>query len=92
MNGNICRGGGQDGGVGGGDLSNIEFAPFLNGGQLLKERICCSKSKFFNLRVDPFSGGFHILGKHTGSQESCSPLQMSKQHGGVLIHINTLKV
>ena len=31
----------------------FSFASFLNGGQLLKERICSCRSKFLSLRVDP---------------------------------------
>ena len=35
------------------------FSPFLNEDQLLKERICSSRSKFFPLRVYPFKQGFY---------------------------------
>ena len=44
------------------------FCPYSNGSQLVKGRICSSRSKFFPLRVD-----FHIEGPHfqTGVHESC---------------------
>lgn len=31
---------------------------------------------------DPFSEGLHILGKHTGSHESCNPCRMSEKKNG----------
>ena len=39
------------------------FASFLNGGQLLKERICSYRSKFFPLRVDTILEGVCCSGK-----------------------------
>ena len=33
--------------------SSTIFAPLLSGGQLLKERICSYRSKFFPIRIDP---------------------------------------
>ena len=33
------------------------FTSLLNGDQLLKERICSQRNKFFPVRVDPFSKG-----------------------------------
>ena len=57
--------------VSGGSNSVIFIFPFLlNRGQLLKERICSSRSKFFPLRVDLILEG-HI--KQTETYESCSP-------------------
>ena len=39
----------------GGTTVVFRFAAILNCGQLLKERICSHRSKFFPLRVDPIS-------------------------------------
>ena len=39
------------------------FASLLNGGQLIKERICSNRSKFFPLRVDPLLDGFILSGR-----------------------------
>ena len=39
------------------------FASLLNGAQLLMERICSSRSKFFSLRVDHIFKGLHCPGK-----------------------------
>ena len=36
-------------------------------GQLVKERICSSKYKFFPSRVDPIVEGLQLPGKQTGS-------------------------
>ena len=48
------------------------FASIFSGGQLLKERICSSRSKFFYLKVDPFEG-FHHQQKQMGIHKSCLP-------------------
>ena len=42
------------------------FAILLNGNQILKERICSSRSKFFPLRVDSLLEGLHppALSRH----------------------------
>ena len=50
------------------------FSSLINIGQLLKEIICSSRSKFFPLRVDPFLGGLCPPGKRTGNHGSCSLL------------------
>ena len=39
------------------------FGALLNRWQLLKERICFCRSKFFPLRVDPLLEGLHPPGK-----------------------------
>ena len=65
------------------------FAFFFNRGQLLKERICSSRSKFFPLRVDLLLKGFRCLWKQSGSHKSCSPLgKLVVKHQGVPIHLN----
>ena len=47
-------------------------ASLLNGSQLLKKRICSSRSKFFPLRVDSFSKRFGRPGKRTRAQKLSS--------------------
>ena len=42
----------------GNNSSIFIFASLLNGGQLLKKRICSCRSKFFPSRVDPFWMGY----------------------------------
>ena len=49
------------------------FASHLIRGQLLKERICFPRSKFFPVRVDLILKGLHCPGKGTGSHRSCFP-------------------
>ena len=48
VNGNTLRG-----------SNSIVFASFCTWGQLLKARICSSRSKFLPLKVDPISKSFH---------------------------------
>ena len=51
------------------------IASVLNGDQVLKERICSARSKFFLLRVDP---NFERLGqprKQMRSHKSCFSLE-----------------
>ena len=48
----------------------FSFASLLNRGQLSKERICSSKSKFYRLRVDPILELLHHPEKQKGSLES----------------------
>ena len=48
------------------------FSSLFSEGQLIKERICSSRSKVFLLRVDPFVEELH-LGKQTGSLKKLSP-------------------
>ena len=53
-----------------GSISVIFFLVFqLNGSQLLKERICSSRSKFFPLRVGSFLDVIFTTGKHMESQK-----------------------
>ena len=44
--------------------------------QLLKERICTTRCKFFPLRVDQIDGR-HRQGKHTRSHKSCFPVYIN---------------
>ena len=68
------------------------FASLLKWGQLIKERICSSRSKFLSFRVDPILEGVNCPGKQTGSHRSCFPLKMEEKHG-LPIHLNvSLKV
>ena len=45
------------------------FASLLNGDQLLKERICSSRSTFFPLREDPIWEGLVLSGLKRKSQK-----------------------
>ena len=56
------------------ELSNFIIASLFHADQLLKERICSQRSKFFPLRVDPFLKRLRCQGKHTGNHESCFSL------------------
>ena len=62
----------------------------LNGGQLIKDRICSSRSKFRSFRVDPILEGVNCPGKQTGCH-SCFPLKMEEKHG-LPIHLNVLLI
>ena len=44
------------------------FDSLLNGIQLLKDRLCCPKSIFFLIKVDPFLNRLH---QPAGSHQSC---------------------
>ena len=46
------------------------IASYINWGQLINERICSHRSKFFPLRVDPFMGRPRPPEKETGSHEN----------------------
>ena len=50
-------------------------ASHVNWGQLIKERICSSGSKFFPLRVDPTLERFSCPGRVIGSHKNCLPLK-----------------
>ena len=50
-------------------------ASHINGGHLIKVKICSHRSKFFPLRVDPILGRLCPPGKQTGSHENCLPLK-----------------
>ena len=63
------------------------FASLLNGGQLLKERICSCGSKFFPLREDPIFAGHYHPGTQIGSHKSCFPLQNGRKHEDETIHL-----
>ena len=49
--------------------------PTTSRGQLLKKRICSSRSKFFPLREDPILRRLRPPGKQTGSHDNCLPLK-----------------
>ena len=65
-------------------LSFSLLPPFLIRGQLLKERICSCRSKFFPLTVDPISEGLCHPGKKTRSYKSNLPLQKKKKKQEIL--------
>ena len=52
-----------------------QFASSLIRHQLLKKRICSSRSKFFSPRVDPILGRLRPPSKQTGRLENCLPLK-----------------
>ena len=65
----------------------IIFASFVNGGQLLKERICSQRSKFFPLRVDQLLE-LCSIGKQTELHEKLLNFaDMMEKHGGIYSHI-----
>ena len=59
-------------------------ASILNGGKLLKQRICSSRSKFLPLRVDPFWNGSVVQEKVT---EAVSLCKMAYKHVALPIHL-----
>ena len=63
------------------------FASHLIRGQLLKERICSSRSKFFPLRVDPFGRASSSREANRKSQKLI-PLakKLQNKHEGVPTH------
>ena len=70
------------------------FASLLNTGQLLKERICSPRSKFFPLRVDHILEG---LGRASSSREAEKKSQklfpfveMAEKYGGSPIHLRAM--
>ena len=64
----------------------IIFASFVNGGQLLKERICSHRSKFFPLRVDQLLE-LCSVGKQTEIHEKLFPFaDMMEKHGDIYSH------
>ena len=67
----------------GSNYSIFIFTSLLDGGQLFKERICFSRSKFFPSRVDHFLKGFPL---------KLSPFvkMAEKKHGSVSIHLKIL--
>ena len=61
----------------GGNSTILLLASLLDGGQLLKERICSCWSKFFPVRVDPVLEGRHCLGKQTGRLKNLFVLKLT---------------
>ena len=55
-------------------LGHSDLPPFSLRGQLLKERICSHRSKFFLLRVDPILEALRYPGEKTGSHKNYSTL------------------
>ena len=72
----------------GSDSAISIFASLLNIGQLLKERICFCRSKFFPLRVDPITHWFNSPGKQEGSYLSSFPV-IKQQKKNVKVCLNT---
>ena len=60
----------------------------LNRGVLLKKRICSCRSKFFPLRVDPFSEVLFRSGKQRRTHSCCPWIKMAEKHGRVSIYLN----
>ena len=59
------------------------FTSLLNMGQLLKERICSSRSKFFSLRIDPLQQGFATLENKKKDIKLLLFVQKEEKHIGV---------
>ena len=66
------------------------FASIFKRGQLIKERLCSLKSKFFPLLVDPIFGAFVIQEKQTKSKKKIFLLRKNGRNTCRCIH--TLKV
>ena len=64
------------------------FVTLLNGGQLLKERICPSGSKFFSVREDLILERLH--GPNRKSQKLFLFVKMLEKHRGV--HLGSLLI
>ena len=61
--------------------------PF-NLGQLLEERICSPRSKFFALCFDPILDELYHSGKQIGSHKKDPLVKMAEKDGVVPIHLN----
>ena len=77
-------------------LSFSFLPPSKKVGQLLNDRICSFRSKFFPLRVDPFFEGFRCPGKQTESYNSCLCMKQWREkqwrkNGGVTIQLKMSK-
>ena len=62
------------------------FVSLFSGSQLLKERICSSRSKFFLFRVDFILEGLC----HPGKQRESQKLLKAKKHGGGHSYLNPI--
>ena len=61
-------------------------------GQLIKQKLCSPRSKFFSLRIILVLKELYCLENQTGPQGVASPLKMALKHGGVPIDLkSTLK-
>ena len=66
------------------------LASIFNVGQLIKERICSTRSKFFPLRVDLIFKRLQPPGwkQKVGNKICFLCKNYRKKHGGALIHLN----
>ena len=65
----------------------------LNWGQLLKERICSKKSKFFPLKVDPILEGLSCPWKQTNKVTKIASLPKNgEKHGDSLIYLKLFEI
>ena len=77
-------------GVRGSNSTIFIFAFLLNGDQLLKNRICSSRSKFFSLKVDPFLKGVIAQGCKQEVTKVASLEKIAPTFGSVHIHLNII--
>ena len=73
-----------------GELTPLfHFASLIYKGQLLKERICSSRSKFFPRRVTLFLDWLRFHGKQTGIPKKLFPFaKILGEKGSIRIHLN----
>ena len=76
----------------GSNATNSCLPPFSKGGQLIKERICSSRSKFFTLRVDPISESLlrSRREKVILSQKVFAFVKMTGKNVNALIHFRNM--
>ena len=69
--------------------SALFFASLVGRGQLLQERICSHRSKFFPLRDDPSLEVLrHIRKANRKSLKLFAFVKVAEQHGGVPVHLS----
>ena len=71
----------------GSNSSSFIFVSLIIRGQLLKERICSSRSKFFSLRVYPFWLGYIVQRRKQEVQKLFPFVEIVEEQGGVLTHL-----
>ena len=75
--------------VRGSNFALVIFASPFSVGQLLNERICSFRSKFFPLKVDPFWKGFYTEGSKQEVTKVVSLCKYDrKKHERIPIHLN----
>ena len=67
-------------------------ASLLNGSQILKERICSSRSKFFPLRVDSTVESYVVKGGNPAVKKVVPLCKDGGKNAGLPIHLKTLQL